>query len=280
MTQSAEYISLINKLAGQMLPKANLESRGFRVDLNLEKLKSISKAECLDSLITTFGGKFNAVTLVYDRLSAASKQAASNTYQPKIANVSNVLTLYDGVTNPPVKLKQLSLRGLGHKFKDGSGITFDYLLANIAQPPSEFDLNKETDLLQLLSTPTRYLKNLPVGEYEVVDWVFSDKGYKKSRIVELNIKGQGTVIGNGDLTKSAQAYQSSWDRKQPAILNITGHGLTKTGNVIVKAFLNLPSSSDDSADWSILDALSMDDDILMDTATILNDGLSIEQIPF
>jgi hypothetical protein len=280
MTQSAEYISLLNKLAGQMLPKANLESRGFRVDLNLKKLKSLSKATCLDSLIKAYSEDFNAVTLAYDRTSKQPSQAASNTYQPKIANVSGVLTLYDGVTNKPVKLKQLSLRGLGHKFDDGSGITFDYLLANIAQPPSEFDINKEADLLQLLSTPTRYLKNLPVGEYKVVDWVFSDKGYKKSRIVELNISGQGIVLGNGDLTKSAQAYQSSWDRKQPATLNITGHGLTKTGNVIVKAFLNLPSGTDDNADWSILDALSMDDDILMDTATILNDSLSVEQIPF
>lgn len=261
MSHSAEYTSLLNKLASQAMPKANLESRGYRIDLNLKKLKTLSKSEAIDSLIAAYGEDFNAVTLVYDRTSKASKQAASNTYQPKIANISGVLTLYDAVTNLPVKLKQLTLRGLGHKFKDGSGITFEYLLSNVSQPPDEFALKKEADILLLLKTPTRYLKTLPVGEFQVKDWKFTDGGYKKSRIVEFDIDGQGIVLGNDDLTKTAQAYNSSWDRKLPATLNITGHGLTKNGNVVVKAFLNLPDNGNATDDWSLLDALSMDDGV-------------------
>lgn len=256
MSHSTEYISLLNKLASQAMPKANLESRGYRIDLNLKTLKTLSKSEAIDSLIAAYGESFNAVTLVYDRTSKAPKQAASGTYQPKIANISGVLTLYDACTNHPIEIKKLSLRGLGHKFADESGVTFEYLLANVAQPPSEFDLKKAVDLLPLLKSPTRYLKTLPVGEHKVKDWKFTDAGYKKSRIVEFDIEGQGIVIGNDDLTKTAQAYNSSWDRKLPATLNITGHGLTKNGNVVVKAFLNLPDDGADSADWSLLDALN------------------------
>jgi hypothetical protein len=270
MSHSAEYTSLLNKLAAQPIPKAILEARGYRIDLTLAKLKKLSKSEAIDSLIAAYTEDFNAVTFVYDRTSKAAQQGASNTYQPKVVNISGKLTLYDACTNHPLKLKQLSLRGLGHKFTDDSGITFEYLLANAAQPPSEFDLKKEADLLQLLTTPTRYLKTLPIGAHKVKDWKFTDKGYKKSRIVELDVEGQGIVLGNGELTKTAQAYNNSWDRAQPAILHITGHGVTKNGNVTVNAFLNLPDADDGSDSWSLLDALAEPEDIDSD------DGVNID----
>lgn len=275
MTHATEYLSLINKLASQAMPKANIESRGYRIDLNLKKLKTLSKSEAIDSLIAAYGENFNALTLVYDRTSTAPKQAASATYQPKIANVSGTLTLYDAATNHPVDIKKVGLRGLGHKFSDDSGVTFEYLLANVAQPPDEFAIKKAAELLPLLKTPVRYLKTLPVGEHLVKNWEFTNGGYKKSRIVEFDIVGQGIVIGNDDLTKTAQAYNSSWDRKLPATLNITGHGLTKTGNVVVKAFLNLPDDGNATEDWSLLDALSMDDNSHEDIAAYTEEGVAI-----
>ena len=93
MSHSTEYISLLNKLASQTMPKANLESRGFRIDLTLKVLKTLSKSESIDSLIAAYGEDFAAVTLVYDRSSKALAQAATATYQPKIAKSFYLLSI-------------------------------------------------------------------------------------------------------------------------------------------------------------------------------------------